>query len=116
MIVYFVIVWGWVLKIVVYVFWLVFLFIFGWFGFGGDFCNVILQILLLVFGVVIYLFFLIVYECLLIKCSNEMIINIFVFELEIMLQEDNDIYWLDGKIIILVCNEGMLIFLMVSKM
>ncbi|HHE9941502.1 MULTISPECIES: PTS sugar transporter subunit IIB [Enterobacter] len=75
-----------------------------------------MQILLLALGVVIYLPFLTAYERSLIKRSNETIINTLASESEITPQEDNDIHRLDGKTIILACNEGMSTSLMASKM
>ncbi|MGX9742490.1 PTS sugar transporter subunit IIC [Pseudocitrobacter corydidari] len=54
--------WGWVSKIVVFVPWSVPPLISGYLASGGDYRNVILQLILLVLGVLLYLPFLILYE------------------------------------------------------
>lgn len=115
---YFATSWGWVSKIVAYVPWSVPPFISGWLGSGGDFRNVILQAVLLALGVVIYMPFLQAYENAIMKSRNEKVID----ELAAAPKEGTtldspaDIHLLDGKTIILACNEGMSTSLMASKM
>lgn len=113
---YFATAWGWVSKIIAYVPWSVPPLISGWLGSGGDVRNVILQVLLLALGVMVYLPFLTAYERSLMKRSNETLINTIASEPEITQQDETDIHLLDGKTIILACNEGMSTSLMASKM
>lgn len=54
--------WGWVAKIVVYVPWSVPPLISGYLASGGDYRNVVLQLVLIVLGVLLYLPFLMLYE------------------------------------------------------
>ncbi|WP_368919362.1 PTS transporter subunit EIIC [Citrobacter sp. RHB21-C01] len=110
--------WGWVSKIVAYVPWSVPPFISGWLGSGGDYRNVILQAVLLALGVIIYMPFLKAYESAMIKNRNEKVIDEIVAEQNAETHGDDaeGIHLLDGKTIILACNEGMSTSLMASKM
>lgn len=54
--------WGWVSKIVVYVPWSVPPLISGYLASGGDYRNVILQMILIILGVMLYMPFLMLYE------------------------------------------------------
>jgi len=56
---------GWVSKIVVYIPWSVPPLISGYLASGGDYRNVILQLILIILGVLLYLPFLMLYERLL---------------------------------------------------
>lgn len=113
--------WGMVSKIVAYVPWSVPPLLSGWLGSGGDFRNVILQVILLAIGVLAYLPFLMAYEKSLLKSQNEKM----VAELGALAEEDADITpetppqdlaALHNKTVILMCNEGMSTSIMATKM
>ncbi|WP_253381087.1 PTS transporter subunit EIIC [unidentified bacterial endosymbiont] len=104
--------WGWVSKIVAYVPWSVPPLISGWLGSGGDIRNVVLQVVLLALGVMIYLPFLTAYERSLMTRNKKTLVSDIVGGQE----EAGDIHLLDGKTIILACNEGMSTSLMATKM
>lgn len=125
---YYATLWGMVSKIVAYVPWSVPPLLSGWLGSGGDFRNVILQLLLLAIGVFAYLPFLMAYEKSLIKSENEKT----VAELGQLTDQKNtdsddntpnagdtplhDFSVLNHKTIILTCNEGMSTSIMATKM
>lgn len=105
---------GMVSKIVAFVPWSVPPLLSGWLGSGGDFRNVLLQIILLALGVMIYLPFLMAYERTMIKSKVQTLVN--------TLSADNgatNTHGLDilrNKTIILTCNEGMSTSIMAKKM
>lgn len=112
---YFATSWGMVSRIVTYVPWSVPPLLSGWLGSGGDWRNVILQIVLLALGVMIYLPFLAAYEKSLIAGKNQKLVN------EIAENAKTDTVAPDPKTqrektIILMCNEGMSTSIMAKKM
>lgn len=120
--------WGMVSKIVAYVPWSVPPLLSGWLGSGGDFRNVVLQLILLAIGVFAYLPFLMAYEKSLIQSENKKK----VAELEQLTRQKSDkcgekipdatedprcdLSVLNNKTIILMCNEGMSTSIMATKM
>lgn len=120
--------WGMVSRIVAYVPWSVPPLLSGWLGSGGDFRNVILQLILLAIGVFAYLPFLMAYEKSLIKSGNKKMVE----ELGELVTKHNDesnentpsataepqhdFSVLNHKTIILMCNEGMSTSIMATKM
>ncbi|MCS2160383.1 PTS transporter subunit EIIC [Scandinavium sp. H11S7] len=124
---YFATSWGMVSKIVAYVPWSVPPLLSGWLGSGGDFRNVLLQLILLAIGVFAYLPFLMAYEKSLIKSQNEkMVAEIGRVErdkiesgkdMPVSVEEPlHDLSVLNNKTIILMCNEGMSTSIMATKM
>ncbi|POT57166.1 PTS cellobiose transporter subunit IIC [Citrobacter amalonaticus] len=113
---YFATSWGWVSKIVAYVPWSVPPFISGWLGSGGDFRNVVLQGGLLALGVIIYMPFLKAWESSIMQSRNEKVIEQIASGEQAEKTTVTDIHILDGKTIILACNEGMSTSLMAAKM
>lgn len=129
---------GMVSRIVAYVPWSVPPLLSGWLGSGGDFRNVMLQIILLIFGIVAYLPFLMAYERSLIKSKNQKIIDTAGGVLqpslpaaagseterasvERLVKASSDatpapLEMAQGKTIILMCNEGMSTSIVASKM
>lgn len=112
---YFATAWGMVSRIVAYVPWSVPPLLSGWLGSGGDFRNVILQVILLALGVAIYMPFLAAYEKSLISAKNKKLFN------EIVQTAGADLVAPDPKTqtqktLILMCNEGMSTSIMARKM
>lgn len=112
---YFATQWGMVSKIVAYVPWSVPPLLSGWLGSGGDFRNVILQIILLALGVAIYLPFLAAYEKSLISAKNQKLVNE-IAEAASPETAAPDPKTQQAKTIILMCNEGMSTSIMARKM
>lgn len=106
-------------RIVAYVPWSVPPLLSGWLGSGGDYRNVILQMLLIVLGVVIYLPFLMAYERTMMKSKVEELVASLVTEATAATKEAPALSGLDilnNKTIILTCNEGMSTSIMANKM
>ncbi len=101
---------GMVSRIVAYVPWSVPPLLSGWLGSGGDFRNVLLQIVLLALGVMIYLPFLMAYEKTLIHGRTRARVA------EMVAESAAPVASLNQKTILLTCNEGMSTSLMASKM
>jgi PTS system cellobiose-specific IIC component len=109
---------GWVSKIVAFVPWSVPPLLSGWLGSGGDFRNVLLQVLLIALGVMIYLPFLMAYERTMLKSKAEALVNEMAAE-DIPAEEKPGLSIaeiLHNKTIILACNEGMSTSIMANKM
>ncbi|WP_434644081.1 hypothetical protein ACMYSK_12695 [Klebsiella sp. I138] len=115
---YFATSWGWVSRIVAYVPWSVPPFLSGWLGSGGDLRNVVLQGILIVIGVMVYMPFLLAYErSIMSKNSRNIIDNIGKEPLEtVEVKCASDGHVLDGKTIVLMCNEGMSTSMVAKKM
>ncbi|WP_034912312.1 PTS transporter subunit EIIC [Erwinia sp. 9145] len=122
---------GMVSRIVAYVPWSVPPLLSGWLGSGGDFRNVILQVILLVFGVVAYLPFLMAYERSLIEGKSKKIIDAAGEQGQSASVDISDAITLpenqskakssplekaNDKTIILMCNEGMSTSIVAAKM
>lgn len=109
---------GMVSKIVAYVPWSVPPLLSGWLGSGGDFRNVLLQVLLIALGVMIYLPFLMAYERTMIKSKVETLINNLAVTTAApeTAPELSQLDSLHNKTIILTCNEGMSTSIMAGKM
>ncbi|QIR26795.1 PTS transporter subunit EIIC [Kluyvera genomosp. 3] len=111
---------GMVSRIVAYVPWSVPPLLSGWLGSGGDFRNVLLQLLLLALGVMIYLPFLMAYERTMLKNKVEALVNTLSADNTATTIEDapelNGLEVLNNKTIILTCNEGMSTSIMAKKM
>jgi PTS system cellobiose-specific IIC component len=130
---------GMVSRIVAYVPWSVPPLLSGWLGSGGDFRNVVLQVILLAFGVIGYLPFLMAYERSLIKNKNQKFIEeaTTVGQLQSAFSVGSSgeqvtlpnseshssvaetapltLARANGKTIILMCNEGMSTSIVASK-
>lgn len=84
-------------------------FLSGWLGSGGDLRNVVLQGILIIIGVAVYLPFLHAYERAIMSKNTRKIIE----DIEqtpsdtTEINNTSDGHVLDGKTIILMCNEGM---------
>ncbi|QDI07921.1 PTS system lichenan-specific EIIC component [Klebsiella electrica] len=115
---YFATSWGWVSHIVAYVPWSVPPFLSGWLGSGGDLRNVVLQGILIIIGVAVYLPFLHAYERAIMSKNTRKIIE----DIEqtpsdtTEINNTSDGHVLDGKTIILMCNEGMSTSMVAKKM
>lgn len=111
---------GMVSKIVAYVPWSVPPLLSGWLGSGGDFRNVLLQVLLIALGVVIYLPFLMAYERSMMKSKVDDLVKDLATEAPETAVEQtpalNGLDILNNKTIILTCNEGMSTSIMANKM
>ncbi|WP_034945729.1 PTS transporter subunit EIIC [Erwinia oleae] len=124
---------GMVSRIVAYVPWSVPPLLSGWLGSGGDFRNVILQVILLVFGVVAYLPFLMAYERSLIEGKSKKIIDAAGEQRQSVTAPadisdamtlpgnppkatSSSLEKANGKTFILMCNEGMSTSIVASKM
>lgn len=110
---------GMVSKIVAYVPWSVPPLLSGWLGSGGDFRNVLLQVLLLAFGVMIYLPFLMAYERTLLKSKVEALVTNLTADAEMkptVIPATGGLEILHNKTLILTCNEGMSTSIMANKM
>lgn len=111
---------GMVSKIVAYVPWSVPPLLSGWLGSGGDFRNVLLQVLLIALGVMIYLPFLMAYERSMMKSKVDDLVKDLATEAPETAVEQtpalNGLDILNNKTIILTCNEGMSTSIMASKM
>lgn len=126
---------GLVSRIVAYVPWSVPPLLSGWLGSGGDFRNVVLQVILLAFGVIAYLPFLMAYERSLTKSKNQKIIEETAAaqlqpafagvemaatapftKVETSAARQPTLEDVQGKTIILMCNEGMSTSIVASKM
>lgn len=120
---------GMVSRIVAYVPWSVPPLLSGWLGSGGDFRNVILQIILLILGVFAYLPFLMAYERSLMKGKSQKIIEETAGQrqpavvkvtgnpgFEAPVDAQYPLEKLNGKTIILMCNEGMSTSIVASRM
>lgn len=111
---------GMVSKIVAYVPWSVPPLLSGWLGSGGDFRNVLLQVLLIALGVMIYLPFLMAYERSMMKSKVDDLVKELATEAPETAVEQtpalNGLDILNNKTIILTCNEGMSTSIMANKM
>ena len=111
---------GMVSKIVAYVPWSVPPLLSGWLGSGGDFRNVLLQVLLIALGVMIYLPFLMAYERSMMKSKVDDLVKDLATETPETAVEQtpalNGLDILNNKTIILTCNEGMSTSIMANKM
>ena len=111
---------GLVSRIVTYVPWSVPPLLSGWLGSGGDFRNVLLQIILLALGVMAYLPFLMAYERTILKNKVDELVNDIKEDNSVTgghaVSEFNGLDILNGKTIILTCNEGMSTSIMANKM
>jgi len=111
---------GLVSRIVTYVPWSVPPLLSGWLGSGGDFRNVLLQIILLALGVMVYLPFLMAYERTILKNKVDELVNDIKEDNSVTgghaVSEFNGLDILNGKTIILTCNEGMSTSIMANKM
>lgn len=111
---------GMVSKIVAYVPWSVPPLLSGWLGSGGDFRNVLLQVLLIALGVMIYLPFLMAYERSMMKSKVDDLVKDLATEAPETAVEQtpalNGLDILNNKTIILTCNEGMSTSIMANKM
>ncbi|MGQ3660442.1 PTS transporter subunit EIIC [Citrobacter braakii] len=118
---YFATSWGWVSHIVAYVPWSVPPLLSGWLGSGGDLRNVVLQVVLIGIGVVVYLPFLLAYErSISTKKAQQIIEDIKASPTEeALLRQQNPVgeaHLLNGKTIVLMCNEGMSTSMVAKKM
>lgn len=118
---YFATSWGWVSHIVAYVPWSVPPLLSGWLGSGGDLRNVVLQVVLIGIGVVVYLPFLLAYErSISTKKAQQIIEDIKASPTEeVLLRQQNPVgeaHLLNGKTIVLMCNEGMSTSMVAKKM
>lgn len=111
---------GMVSRIVAYVPWSVPPLLSGWLGSGGDFRNVLLQLLLLALGVMIYLPFLMAYERTMLKNKVAALVHTLSSDKSATTVEDapelKGLDVLNNKTIILTCNEGMSTSIMAKKM
>ncbi|KNC09906.1 PTS cellobiose transporter subunit IIC [Klebsiella sp. RIT-PI-d] len=112
---YFATQWGMVSKIVAYVPWSVPPLLSGWLGSGGDYRNVILQIILLFLGVVIYLPFLAAYEKSMISAKAQQLVNE-IAQTPLTVPDQSVPVLQQAKTIVLMCNEGMSTSIMARKM
>lgn len=113
---YFATQWGMVSKIVAFVPWSVPPLLSGWLGSGGDFRNVILQIILLALGVAIYLPFLMAYEKTILQAKFKNLVDDISSEASTVVENASTLDVLRNKTIILTCNEGMSTSIMANKM
>lgn len=113
---YFATQWGMISKIVAFVPWSVPPLLSGWLGSGGDFRNVILQIILLALGVAIYLPFLMAYEKTILQAKFKNLVDDISSEASTVVENASTLDVLRNKTIILTCNEGMSTSIMANKM
>lgn len=111
---------GMVSKIVAFVPWSVPPLLSGWLGSGGDYRNVLLQILLLALGVLIYLPFLMAYERTMIRNKTAELVSRLAADNHSAVAQDapaqGGLEILHNKTLILTCNEGMSTSIMANKM
>lgn len=112
-------------RIVAYVPWSVPPLLSGWLGSGGDYRNVILQLILIALGVMIYLPFLMAYERTMLKSKVDALVEEMAAEQPAAAEvatanneqpAQNALAALNNKTIILSCNEGMSTSIMANKM
>lgn len=113
-------------RIVTYVPWSVPPLLSGWLGSGGDYRNVLLQIVLLIMGVVIYLPFLMAYEKTMRQTKGRQTLAEMAAPVVAAVAQnpapaerdmaDNALDILNHKTIVLTCNEGMSTSIMATKM
>ncbi|MCT4703485.1 PTS transporter subunit EIIC [Enterobacteriaceae bacterium H20N1] len=119
--------WGWVSHIVAYVPWSVPPLLSGWLGSGGDLRNVVLQVILIAIGVAVYMPFLIAYERSIMNKKTQTIVDdiqqippqnaaVNHDETQAAAGEDDAHHVLNGKKIVLMCNEGMSTSMVARKM
>lgn len=124
---YFATAWGWVSHIVAYVPWSVPPLLSGWLGSGGDLRNVVLQVILIAIGTLVYLPFLIAYERSIMSKKTQVLVDDIqnasakkiladAEEVPVLVSVNNITHSLEGKKIMLMCNEGMSTSMVARKM